>query len=314
MKTIWKVVVLSCVLVVAGIVFTSCNDDDKPKGVPEISVNLKHLSNDWRAAMALYAQSGILEHQLLPYYLTSAKNNEEQAEQLQMVINSGVRVIVLSPEPGLKLEEVNAAIKRRIPVILFEEALDVDYTALVQGDNVGAGRNAGVYVADKQVGSVAVFAVAQDPASSNQRVTAFKQAFRENSPATSVIDWEVEKYSYNEGKERTLALLKEYPEIEAIYAQDDEIAMGVYDALKATGEHQVKVIVGCGGAQTYLEYIEHVRDVDLATTLYSPAMISKCIDIAADLLEGKQPEEKRIVMPATLINKENVGQNKKYAY
>lgn len=35
-------------------------------------------------------------------------------------------------------------------------------------------------------------------------------------------------------------------------------------------------------------------------------MITKCIDLADDVLKGKTIEEKQIVMPATVVNKDNV--------
>ena len=37
-------------------------------------------------------------------------------------------------------------------------------------------------------------------------------------------------------------------------------------------------------------------------------MITKCVDLADDLLKGKAIEEKQIVMPATVVNKGNAGE------
>lgn len=203
---------------------------------------------------------------------------------------------------------MNAAILRRIPVILFEEELNVNYTALVQGDNVGAGRNAATYVAEKGVKKVAAFRVAQDPASSNARVGSFSTSLAEAGPGTELIEITLDQYTREDGRNFTKELLDNNPDIGAIYAQDDEIALGVLDVLKETDGHVVKVVVGCGGAKSFLEEIRKSGNIDLATTLYSPSMIRKCVDIAADLLNDKQPEEKKIVMPATLINKDNYSE------
>jgi len=307
MKSVWKFAVIVCSLALMFTITSCDNDDDNDNALAQVSVNLKNLTNSWRSAMAYYAQGSIAKHGLYPYYMTSAKDGEEQAKQLQMVINSGTRVIVLSPE-GVAEAEVNAAIKRRIPVILFEEEMNVEYTALVQGDNTGAGKNAATYIIDKGVSKVAAFRVAQDPVSSNARVGTFATTLTESASGIELIEVTLDQYSREDGRKFTASLLNEHPDIEAIYAQDDEIAMGVLDVLKETIGHNVKVIIGCGGNKEYLALIGSTGDIDLATTLYSPSMISKCIDIAADLLKGIQPEEKKVIMPATLINKSNYAE------
>lgn len=304
MKTIWKTMVVACALFMLGFAFTSCDDDDDERDLPKVSVNLKNPTNSWRTATGTYAQGSIMQHGLFPYFYTTAKNGEEQGKQLYMAIKNGARVIILSPE-GVDLAEVNAAIKERIPVILFEEELNVEYTALVQGDNVGAGRNAANYIASKEVEKVAAFRVAQDPTSSNARVGTFLTTIAEAGLETEPIEVTLDMYTREDGRTFTSQLLTEHPDVEAIYAQDDEIALGVLDILKESSDHKVKVVVGCGGARTFLEEISESTDIDLATTLYSPSMITKCVDIAADLLNGKELEEKKIIMPATLINIDN---------
>jgi len=309
-KLVLRIFALLGIVLASVFAFTSCdNDDDDEKNLPQISVNLKNLTNNWRAAMAYYAQGSIWKYGLTPYYLTSAKDGEEQARQVQMAVNSAVRVIILSPE-GISTEEVNAAIKRRIPVILLEEEMDVEYTALVQGDNAEAGRNAATFMADKAVNEIAVFRVAQDPISSNLRVTNFLTTARQ-LPGRVITEVTLDKYTRADGRKFTRELLVTNPGVEAIYAQDDEIALGVLDALSETPGHKVKVLVGCGGAQEYLTAIMTNTSMDLATTLYSPSMISKCVEMAAEIISGKEPrtEKEKIIMPATLIDRKNVNKH-----
>ena len=113
-------------------------------------------------------------------------------------------------------------------------------------------------------------------------------------------------YTSADGKEAADRILADDPSVDAFYAQDDEVASGVIEAINESGRNDIKVVVGCGGSQAFFSLILSTTVTDVATTLYSPSMITKCIDLADDVLKGKTIEEKQIVMPATVVNKDNV--------
>jgi len=305
MKTLSKMVAMACALFMLGIVFTSCSDDDDKKDTTtDVGVCLKSQSNDWRKALNYYAKKG-LDNLGLTYSIVAAENGTGQATQLAKAALES-KVIILSPE-GVSKEAVQAVIEKGVPIILAEEEYDVNYTALVQVDNNDVGKEAAAYMAKTELSKVAVYGVTEDPASSNARVDNFIDTFEKTSPNTTVVLKTLEKYTRENGKEMTLQLLDSDPTVEGIFAQDDEIALGVLDALAERSNTTVKTIIGCGGAQGYFSEIKISETVDLATILYSPAeIIGKCVDIAADVLKGDYPTTKKIVLTPTTVNKDNV--------
>lgn len=301
-----RLLTITSVIFSVMILFTACSDDDEPCPAqhPEVAVCLKSQTNSWRTALSYYATNQ-LEAKGLTYSTYVAKDAAQQAHQIKMAVESGCQALVVVPE-GIGKEALDAALSAGIPVIMFEDGIIDGYAALVQGDNGAAGKNAADYIASKGAVHVVAFKVTQDPASSDARVGAFTEEMRSKSPSTQVTTQSLSLYTSADGKAAAAGILASDPSVDAFYAQDDEVAAGVIEAIGESGRNDIKVVVGCGGSQTFFSLILSTTVTDVATTLYSPSMITKCIDLADDILKGKSPEEKQIVMPATVVNKENV--------
>lgn len=291
-----------CVLSL-GLLTTSCNDDDDDNR--EIGVLIKNPSNSWRKALTYYAEKSLLENGLInSAYIRSAKNGTEQAKQLKEAYDRGCRVIVLSPE-GIDKNIVEEYIGKGVKFILSEEELVESYTSYIYTDNTSVGKNAAQFIMQKEMEKVALFHVKQDLASSNGRIKGFLDHLLENETLLVAERFELDYYTREDGKEAALEVLQD-PSFDAIYAQDDEVALGVLDAIKETGSTNIKIVIGCGGSQDFFQRIKETTDLTLATTLYSPSMMGKCVDVAALILKGNQVDKKYPIDP-TVISSENVA-------
>ena len=294
---------LLCALFALGLTFQSCSEDDE---LPQVGVCLKSPSNNWRKALTYYAEKKLNELNLT-YNIASANNKTEQAQQITAMVNKGCQVIIISPE-GVEASVVNAVIEKGISVILLEEAVVDNYTSLVKVDNQQVGKNAATYIKDiPEIKKIAVFDMSkQDAASSNGRINGFKSIITDNEKISII---ENATYSFNSGKTETKKILASMPDVNAIYAQDDDVALGVLAAIdEETDEKkktQIKVVVGCGGSQEFFNKIKNTSNITLATTLYSPSMIGKCVELAADVLKGQTPPKDSNSSP-TVIQKSNV--------
>ena len=301
-----RLLTITCTILSVLILFAACSDDDEPCPAqhPQVAVCLKSQTNSWRTALGYYATNQ-LESKGLSYTTYVAKDKAQQANQIRMAVESGCQILVVAPE-GIAKDALDVAFSAGIPVIMFEDGVTDGYTALVQGDNAAAGKNAAEYVASKGAGHAVAFKITQDPASSDARVDAFTEELKSKSPSTQVTTQTLSLYTSADGKEAAARILADDPSVDAFYAQDDEGASGVIEAINESGRNDIKVVVGCGGSQAFFSLILSTPVTDVATTLYSPSMITKCIDLADDVLKGKTIEEKQIVMPATVVNKDNV--------
>lgn len=305
-SVLWRLFMAVCALLSTTVLFTACSDDDEscPAQHPQVAVCLKSQTNSWRTALGYYATNQ-LESKGLTYSTYVAKDATQQAHQIKMAVEAGCQALIVVPE-GIDKSALDVALSANIPVILFEDGLTDQYAALVQGDNATAGGNAADYIVSKGASHVVAFRITQDPASSDARVNAFVEKMQSKSASTKVTEQTIALYTSASGKEAAVRILTDDPTVDAFYAQDDEVATGVIEAIREAGRTDVKVVVGCGGSQAFFSLILSTTVTDVATTPYSPSMITKCVDLAADILKGNAPEEKQIIMPATVVNKDNV--------
>jgi len=85
---------------------------------------------------------------------------------------------------------------------------------------------------------------------------------------------------------------------------DDETSIGVVKAIEEAGREDIKVVTGGGGMQEYFEMMPKYEDIWLQSALYSPAMVKDAVDMALDILNGKDvPQEK--IIPTTVVDRTN---------
>ena len=99
-------------------------------------------------------------------------------------------------------------------------------------------------------------------------------------------------------------ILTSNSKIDAVYSMDDETSIGVLQAIKESGRSDIKVVTGGGGSQEYFKMMPEYKDLWIESALYSPAMVRDAVDMALDVLNGKQVEKIKII-PTTIVDKDN---------
>ena len=99
------------------------------------------------------------------------------------------------------------------------------------------------------------------------------------------------------------------PEIDAIYSADDEVSVGIYQAIQEAGRTDIKVVTGGGGANAYFKLMDQT-DIWLCSQTYAPNMIIECVKMAKGILEG-ETYDSVITIPTENVDRDNVEQWKK---
>ncbi len=97
-------------------------------------------------------------------------------------------------------------------------------------------------------------------------------------------------------------ILTAYPEgIDGIYSTDDELSIGLIQAINEAGRiGDIKVITGGGGSQAYFKVMEQYPEMAISSQTYDPYMMITAVEIAAGLQEGKTYDKQVIIPPKTL--------------
>ena len=166
---------------------------------------------------------------------------ENQIRAVRSFIAQGVDAIILAPVVetgwGPVLQEAKRA---KIPVVLVDRGIKGDdslYATLIASDFVEEGRLAGEWLAKKANGKAGIVELQGTPGSAPalDRKKGFEQAIAKQ-PGMKIIASQSGDFRRSQGKEVMEALIKKHAnEITAVYAHNDDMALGAIQALEESG-------------------------------------------------------------------------------
>lgn len=185
---------------------------------------------------------------------------ENQIRALRSFIQQKVQFIAFSPktEDGWQpvLEEAK---KAGIPVILTDRAVKVDddslFVTFIGSDFVEEGRRAGEWLAKKTGGKAMIAELQGTPGSAPaiDRKKGFEEVLAKY-PGMKIIKSQSGNFERGKGKEVFEAFLRspEGPQITALYAHNDDMALGAIQAIESAGKKP--------GTDLLIVSIDGVRD------------------------------------------------------
>lgn len=271
-----------------------------------VGVSILAADHGWLAALSYYADEKVKEDKLNAKILTS-HDISEQATNIDDLIGMNPKVIVLEPHTDEVKNYAKKIIDAKIPLVLFDRLVDVDYTSYVTGNNPKVGTTVAEYLGEKLSGkgTVAVHNVPSAGSVSTERVDEFKKVMAKKYPDIKLVEFQTASFTQEDGLKSAADLLTANSEIDAIFSIDDESSLGFLQAIKEAGRKDIKYISGCGGNQAYFKKIKEEKDINLFTATYSPMMIKDAIETAVKIKNGEKVE-KDIYIDPEIVNPDNV--------
>ncbi|MDP6634040.1 MAG: ABC transporter substrate-binding protein [Phycisphaerae bacterium] len=243
MKNI-SVWILCCGLTCCTIL-PSCNKPNNESNAKKITVGFSQIGaeSDWRSANTLSIKNEAALRGVDLRFADAQQKQENQIKALRSFIDQKVDVIALAPVVTTGWQGVLAEIKAAgIPVILTDRAVEVSddslYITLISPDTVEEGRRAARWFIENTKGELKVFELLGTPGSSPaiDRAKGFREAIVAH-PRIRIIKSQTGDFESAKGKEVTQAFLKtpEGGDFNALYAHNDNMAIGAIQALKEAG-------------------------------------------------------------------------------
>ncbi|MFF7162800.1 substrate-binding domain-containing protein [Streptomyces sp. NPDC008086] len=240
--------------------------------------------------------------------VTDAQNDaSQQANQLQNFTSEGVDSIVVNPvDSDAAGPSVRAANKADIPVVGVDRGVNkADTAALVASDNVEGGVLGAKALAEKLggKGTIVILQGQAGTSASRERGAGFAEGLKAY-PGIEVVAKQPADFDRTKGLDVMTNLLQAHPDVDGVFAENDEMALG---AIKALGDRAGKdvQVVGFDGTPDGLKAVE-------AGTLYAsvaqqPKQLGKiAVDNAVRAAEGKKVAE-TVKVPVKVVTRENVA-------
>ncbi|MFP4579646.1 MAG: substrate-binding domain-containing protein [Candidatus Sumerlaeia bacterium] len=273
-----------------------------------IGVVLKFFGNQYWQFLAEGIRDGAREYDL---YLniqagSSELSPEAQLERLMDLLDHGCDGLIVSPQTKDNLAEgLEAAYSRGIPVVNINEVGDVGYAFFVGARQLEAGRIAAQYLMRQlpDGGQLAIVKGLSDVYAAEQRTRGFLETLDDSLyEVVEVVDgaWDLQV-----SLDVATLLLMQYPDLRGFYCNNDNMALGVAQAVRRAQKTDDIIVVGTDGIGPAYDAI---RDGSLSATVDSfPYHTGKiALEVMLRILEG-QDVPPVIFSPQELITKDNAN-------
>ena len=227
-------------------------------------------------------------------------------QNVENFIAQGVDAIVLKAVDKDASEPIwDACEAAGIPLVLCNSKINAEYTSYVGSDNYGTGEMQAEYIADLLGGEGKVAILMADLANMNavERTEGAQDKLAEY-PGIEIVEEQVANWMRDKGMEVAENWIQSGSEIDAIIANNDEMAIG---AILAYEEAGVDVLIaGVGGTVEALPYIEAG---DLAMSVFWNGYDQGYygVDTAVRILNGEDVGD-YVDVPVVVITQDNVDE------
>jgi ribose transport system substrate-binding protein len=281
----------------------------------KIGVSIPSADHGWTGGIDFFAQEAKkrLEstYKNVQVIVKTATGASDQANSLEdLVATQQINALVILPYESAPLTDPVREVKKKgIFVTVVDRALtDNNIQDLyVAGDNPGMGKIAAQYLIEKLGGKGNIVVLRGLPTViDNQRFDTFMSLIKNTQ--IKVLDSKYANWNRDDGFKVMQDFLTRFPKIDAVWAQDDDIALGVLDALRQAKREKEMFVVGGGGMK---EVIKRVQDKDTlipVDIVYTPSMIANAIEVTALHFVAKLPVNGTYILDSPLVTPENAAQ------
>lgn len=279
-----------------------------------IGVSIPSATHGFMGGLNWHAQQSIARlekaYPNLKFVLATAGEPGKQVDDIEdMLATRNIDGLVVLPFESEPLTGPVKAVKDAGKwVTVVDRGLSVEgiEDLYVAGDNAAFGRVAGEYFkANLASGSKIVILRGIATTLDNERVEAFEKAI--DGSGIEILDKQHGNWNRDEAFTVMQDYLSKYPKIDAVWAADDDMAIGVMEAIAQAGREKEMWIIGGAGMK---EIVKRIMDKDPQLPVdvtYPPALISAAIEMTALRFVSDTPVYGRFIIGSTLITPENAA-------
>ncbi len=311
-------ITLICMILVFTVTIGCQNESEsattsEEKTIVRIGVSVPAADHGWTAGIAWWAKQAIALYPDIEWTLSTAQNPEEQIADIEDMLAKGIDGLVILATESAPLTPIAKKVSQEgIFIVNVDRGFLDDSIAdiFIEGDNAALGRKAAEYVVEQlgSDGKVVIF----------EGIACTVNTIRTESALDVLKDAGIEvlgQQSANWNRQDALAVmetfLEKYPEIDAVIAMDDDMALGAIQAIKEAGRENEMFVTGAGGMKDVVKMINDNSQIMPATFTYPPSMIATGIHLATMILRDNQKDEvskpisSHLVMDVDVVTADN---------
>ncbi|MBB3929784.1 ribose transport system substrate-binding protein [Kaistia hirudinis] len=280
-----------------------------------VAVSIPAADHGWTAGVVYHAQAAAKEiNAAFPDVEVIVKTSPSATAQVSALedLSAGRKLdaLVILPQTSEELTMPVKAVKDSgafITVVdrgLNDPAIQDLYVA---GDNIAVGKNTAKFLVEKLGGKGNLVVLRGIPTViDDERIKGFQDGIAGSD--LKILDIQYANWNSDEAFKLMQDYLAKYPQIDAVWANDDDMLLGVLEAVKESGRTDIKFALGGNGMK---DIVKKVIDGDAMTpveTPYPPSMIKTAIYMTVANLVGHAPVRGTVKLDAPLITQANAAE------
>jgi ribose transport system substrate-binding protein len=271
-------------------------------GTPTVGLALSTQNNPFFVELKNGAEKAARDAGVQLVVVDAQDDPARQISSVEDLIQKRVSVILLNPTDSSALAgAVQSAQRANIPVITLDRGVDgADVASHIASDNIAGGKMAADYLAKalNGKGNIIELQGVAGTSAARERGKGFDDQIA--TTGMKVVAQQPANFDRAQGLSVSENLLQGNSDVQAIFAQNDEMALGAVQALN--GKNKKVLVVGFDGTPDGKTAVQN--GTMAATVAQQPEEIGKLGVETAKKLIDKQPVEKSIAVPLKLLTKE----------
>ncbi|MBF58463.1 ABC transporter substrate-binding protein [Halomonas sp. FeN2] len=280
-----------------------------------IGVSIPAATHGWTGGVNYHAEEAKKRlEELYPdieITISTAGTAGEQANDLEDLVSlRNIDALVVLPfESGPLTDPVRRVKDSGVFVTVVDRGLNQEgiEDLYVAGNNHELGRVSGEYIRDRLDGEGDIVVLRGIPTViDDERVEGFQEAIEGSD--VNILDMQHANWNRDDGFEVMQDYLSRFDNIDAVWAQDDDIALGVIEAVRQADREDELFIVGGAGMKDIIKRVMEGDELVPVDVLYPPAMIATAMDLTVQHFVSNGPVLGEYILGSPLITQENAEQ------
>ena len=294
--------------------FSTAHAEDKPK----VALVMKSLANEFFRTMEDgskdYQKAHADEFELIANGIKNETDTGEQIRIVEQMVNAGAKALVIAPADSKALvSAVKKAMDQGVVVINIDNRLDPALlkskgisVPFVGPDNRKGARLVGDFLANKKLKAgdqVGIIEGVPTTTNAQQRTAGFKDAME--AAQVKIVSVQSGNWEIDKGNAVAASMLNEYPDLKALLAGNDSMALGAVSAVRAAGKTGQVQVVGYDNINAIKPMLADGRVLATLDQAASQQAVYG-IQAALKMVKGEKPDvdaDNVIQTPVQLITK-----------
>lgn len=277
-----------------------------------IGVSIPAADHGWTAGVVYHANRVaellMKEHPGLKVVVKTSPDPASQANALQDLEIQGIDALVILPtDPDPLVNAIKEVKGKGTFVSIVDRAPSTNDNSVrdlyVAGNNPALGEVAGRYIKENTPDAQVVIIRGLPIPIDQQRQDGFDKGIAGSN--VKVLDRQFGNWNRDDAFRVMQDYLTKYPKIDVVWCQDDDMAVGVLQAIDQAKRSDIKYVIGGAGSKDMIKKVMDGDKMVPVNVLYPPSMVGTAMELTAAAIFDQVPVHGTYTLDATLITKDN---------